>query len=319
MEELSDSSYSPSIHSGSECNPEIDVAFMSTRSHCSQMSISSQGSATLISDAVDIKHKARSGRLSRRKHLAKGRKLIMGRRKLAARTTCVSGPTSDPAMPVACSDTNILMNLETIQTILNSMARCAHCEIGKLGVNVRGISHGSSSFISITCNNCVKVNSCWSSGNRCRGIATVGDRTIKVRSPLINSSVLAGRIMGIGWAKLHLYHSFLNIPGPISKRNFTLAQSDLLAAARVVAGESMDMAVDQLRAIHLVAPTCKYVEVIGTFDGAYQQRSGKSGGGFSRYCFAAAISSETGKVLSYGVPATAVPTVAHWRTSCATL
>ena len=107
--------------------------------------------------------------------------------------------------------------------------------------------------------------------------------------------------MGIGWTKLYLYHFFLNFPGPISKGNFTMAQTDLLLVAKAVAEDSMLKAVNQLRAIHSVDSTSKYVKIIGTFDGAYQQRSGKSGGGFSRYCFAAAISAETGKVLSYGV------------------
>ena len=154
---------------------------------------------------------------------------------------------------------------------------------------------------------CDSSISFWISGSRNRGTLAVGGSTIKDRSQLIYSSVLAGRIMGIGWAKLHLYHSFLNIPGPISKRSCSLAQADLLVAARVVADESMDMAVHQLRALHLVDSTSQYVELIGTFDGAYQQRSGKSEGGFSRYCFASAISAETGKVLSYGVACNSCP------------
>ena len=45
----------------------------------------------------------------------------------------------------------------------------------------------------------------------------------------------------------------------------------------------------------------KYVQAIASYDGSYQQRSRKSGGGFSRYCFATAISANTGKVLSYGI------------------
>ena len=298
MEELSGSSYSPSIHSGSEGNPE--VSFVSTRSHCSQMSISSQGSTKDISDAVIIKHRKGVGRLSKRFHLSQARKLRTASKK-GASTTCISIPAAETPMPVATSDTNILINLGTMQSILNSMARCALCENGKLSILVKGISHGCSSFISITCTSCDSANTFWSSGSRIRGIVTVGDSTIKDRSQLIYSSLLAGRIMGIGWAKLHLYHSFLNIPGPMSKRNFTVAQSDLLVAARVVANESMEMAVNQLRVLHSVDISSQYVEVIGTFDGAYQQRSGKSGGGFSRYCFAAAISAETGKVLSYDV------------------
>ena len=43
------------------------------------------------------------------------------------------------------------------------------------------------------------------------------------------------------------------------------------------------------------------VHTIASYDGSYQQRSGKSGGRFSRYRFAAAISITTGKVLFYGI------------------
>ena len=38
-----------------------------------------------------------------------------------------------------------------------------------------------------------------------------------------------------------------------------------------------------------------------SYDGAYQVRSGKSGGGFSPYCFETAISIDMGKVVAYEV------------------
>ena len=43
------------------------------------------------------------------------------------------------------------------------------------------------------------------------------------------------------------------------------------------------------------------MEVAVSYDGAYQKRGGKSGGEFARYCFAAAISVQTGKVLTYEI------------------
>ena len=58
---------------------------------------------------------------------------------------------------------------------------------------------------------------------------------------------------------------------------------------------------DQLRSVLNTDASSDLVTTIGTFDGAYQQRSGKSGGGFSRYCFAAAIIAQTGKVISYNI------------------
>ena len=216
--------------------------------------------------------------------------------------TFIPMPTSSICLPASeLPDTNVLMNLGTLQSQLNSMSRCAHCNTGKLALRLSSKCHGSVSYLTLSCNACDSESSFWSSGCRSRGTIAVGDSTIMSRSPLIYSSVLSGRLMGIGWAKLHLYHSFLNLPGPISCSNFTLSQADLLVVAKVVAEQSMNIAVNQLRAIHNVVAGCQYVEVVGTFDGAYQQRSGKAGGGFSRYCFAAAIAAQTGKVLSYGV------------------
>ena len=296
MEDSYESAYSPSIHSADEDYPDMDKSFMSTRS-CSQMSISSQGSSKDTTEATRKHRKVLD--------VCKGVFNFQQYATVQAPTKNIAATTSIPAakstMPDDAQDTNILIYLGTIQSILNLMTRCAICQIGSLKIIVTGLSYGTASFISIECNNCDSAKGLWSSGSRGRGTITVGDNAIKIRSQLIYASVLSGRLMGNGWTKVHLNHSFLNVPGPISKRNFTLAQADLLLVAKAVAEESMLMAVNHPRGIHSVDSASQYVEVIGTFDGEYQQRSGKSGEGFSRYCFAAAISAETGKVLSYGV------------------
>ena len=294
------SSYSPSIHSGSQCQGDLEVSFISTRSHCSQMSISSQGSASFPKNVP----KKNPGVGVRRKMMAKLTRFQKTRvAKRLAEMPSSSGfvPAADTPLPEISTDSNVLINLRSLQSQLNLMARCAHCVCGKLELRLSSKSHGSASYVTIYCNSCDSVNSFWSAGSRSRGSITVGESSIMIRSELIYSFVLAGRIMGIGWAKIHLYHSFLNIPGPISCSTFICVQADILAAAKVVAEDSMASAVNQLRAIHSVDASCPLVEVVGTFDGAYQQRSGKAGGGFSRYCFAAAIAAETGRVVSYGV------------------
>ena len=45
----------------------------------------------------------------------------------------------------------------------------------------------------------------------------------------------------------------------------------------------------------------KLVHAVLSYDGAYQVRSGKSGGGFSPYCFESAIFIDMGKVVAYEV------------------
>ena len=133
------------------------------------------------------------------------------------------------------------------------------------------------------------------------------------RNDLMYTSVLAGRLIGVGWSKLHLFLSFQNIPCPITSSNLLLVQTNILVAAKLFAEEIMDKERDELRAVRQLDPSTKYVTAVWTFDGAYQQRSGKSGGGFSRYCFAAAIIAETGKVVSYGVASIVVYFATFWK------
>ena len=52
------------------------------------------------------------------------------------------------------TETNILVSMTTLQSHLNSMARCAHCDNGKLSLSVSNKSHGSASYVSIACNGC---------------------------------------------------------------------------------------------------------------------------------------------------------------------
>ena len=83
---------------------------------------------------------------------------------------------------------------------------------------------------------------------------------------MVYTSVMAGRLTGIGWRKLFLYHSMLNIPGPLTPRNFGKVQIDILLAAEVTAEESMGMARDQLRALRNIGDDCQHVYTVGTFD-----------------------------------------------------
>ena len=67
-----------------------------------------------------------------------------------------------------------------------------------------------------------------------------------------------------------------------------------------MAVHSCKRAAQKLRSIHGKFGD-EFLNVPVSYDGAYQKRTGKGGGGFARYCFASAISIETGKVLSFEV------------------
>ena len=141
----------------------------------------------------------------------------------------------------------------------------------------------------------------WTVNGKFKGQIPVGNRKITKHNDLIYKSILGGRLIGFGQAKLELYHAMLNLPSPCTSSVFTAAQRDILIAAQYVANNSMDNATKELSLMHSTDQTEDLLKTIVSFDGSYQQRPGKSGGGFSRYCFGAAISVETAKVLSYDV------------------
>ena len=73
-----------------------------------------------------------------------------------------------------------------------------------------------------------------------------------------------------------------------------------------IANKSMQKAVDELRNSNGLTLE-DMVHITGSYDGAYQKRSGRMGGGFSRYGFVSIIDMQTGKVVAYGVACNSCP------------
>ena len=172
---------------------------------------------------------------------------------------------------------------------------------GEIIIEETSYKAGCATHIELKYNYCHSSRNYWSAGGMSKGKIPVGNRAVTKRNELLYSSILAGRLIGIGFEKMELYQSALSIPLPCAKKTFTEAQNDILIAAHFTAEVSMENAVRELRMIQKVRDNQEYLKTIVSYDGAYQQRSGKSGGAFSRYCFAAAISVHTGKVISYGI------------------
>ena len=82
---------------------------------------------------------------------------------------------------------------------------------------------------------------------------------------------------------------------------YSSAQRDILVGIEQVARESMDRARIEIESIYKLVSSNNRIHCVASYDGAYQLRSRKSGGGLSRYCFSSAISVDSGKVLSYDV------------------
>ena len=112
--------------------------------------------------------------------------------------------------------------------------------------------------------------------------------------------ILGGRLVGIGKSGLDIVNTFIDLPSTLSNRAFYKAQAYLSKVSMDVAQASCMRAALEVREKHNTADS-EFLEVTVSYDGAYQKKGGKSGGGFFRYCVACAISVETGKVLNYEI------------------
>ena len=147
----------------------------------------------------------------------------------------------------------------------------------------------------------------WTVSGKFQAKIKVGEHQIKKRNELIFSSILGGRLVGMGWQSLKLYHAALGIPQPCSSEIFNEALGSVALVAEELARCSMENARDTLKEFLKVDPCTSQFRALASYDGSYQQRGGKAGGGHSRYCFAAAISTDTNQVLSYGIACNSCP------------
>ena len=206
--------------------------------------------------------------------------------------------TATASQPVG----SCILDYEVLKMML-SMTVCRECLAGEMIVLDTGTRAGAASYILLSCNSCKMSQHFWTVSGRpgSRSKIQVGSSEITNRNKLVYSSVLGGRLMGIGHTKLSLYHSMLDIPSPCTPRNYTSVQNDLIIVAEMVAENSMKQAGEELRRLLDVDSTDPFVRTVVSFDGAYQTRGGKTSGGFSRHCFGAAIASLTSKVVAYGI------------------
>ena len=209
-------------------------------------------------------------------------------------------PTHDQDISVGISVGNCVLSYSVLQEMFD-MTVCKECLIGQMKVFDTQTRCGCASYLLLTCDNCKISKQFWSVHGKFRQEIQIGDKAIPKRNELIYGAVLGARLIGIGSTKAALYHACINIPSPGNRRTFTEVQRDLIVAAKKIANDTMDCARDEIRLLQNTPLDEQYVRTVISFDGAYQMRTGKSGGGFSRYCFAAAISVSTAKVITYGI------------------
>ena len=150
----------------------------------------------------------------------------------------------------------------------------------------------------ICCNVCNSGKDFWTISGKFQSKIEIGPHQITKLNYTMYQCILASRLIGISEYSLDVYHSMIGIG--LSPAVFVDPQRELLLVAEFIAQRSMNNAAIELENAFGTDDN-NLIYIIASFDGPYQKRSTKSGGGYSRYCFGSVISMFHGKVLAYDV------------------
>ena len=101
------------------------------------------------------------------------------------------------------TDSYFVVSLVVFQEVLDSMAKCLVCN-GRLELRATGTSSGCASYLNLKCSMCYSEKKFWSVGNYSHSKIQIGSSQIPKGNSMVFTSVLAGRLMGVGWHKLYL-------------------------------------------------------------------------------------------------------------------
>ena len=146
------------------------------------------------------------------------------------------------------------------------------------------------------CKKCFACRTSWSVSGYFRSSIELGDNIISKSNDIMYSTMLGGRLAGIGQPSMPLYHASMSIPPPPVGSSI---QKDLLLASEYVANNNMMKAKIGLESILGISRLTNCVHAVVSYDDAYQIRFKKGEGGYSPFCFASAISVDSGKVVAY--------------------
>ena len=193
---------------------------------------------------------------------------------------------------------NLVIDSCVLQHVLSICAICKICKRGELKIWDKGGRSCFANHLTLRCAECGRGEDFWTVSGKFGKKIDIGGKLVTKRNDTVYQSVLAGRLIGIGRKGLIIYHAMLGLAQP--PIDFNLVQENLLVAVELVAMQSMDRAAIELETLH---GRCEngLIHDIASSDGAYQKRSTKGGGGYSRYCFASVISMSVGKILAFDV------------------
>ena len=101
------------------------------------------------------------------------------------------------------------MNFGVLQSMLEWML-CGQSSTGSITPSDSGTRSGCAQNILLTCANCNWGKYLWTVSGKFRQKIQVGEKEITKRNELVYGSVLSARLMGVGLAKLSIFHSLFN-------------------------------------------------------------------------------------------------------------
>ena len=186
-----------------------------------------------------------------------------------------------------------LIDIGILQNNLVDIAVCKFCKRGRLEFFQSVYTNGIVKHYYIICDHCRNFPDFYMLPK-----SSSSDIDNKIMFGHNMLQVLGGRISGIGKSGFDTINEIISLPPTLSNRAFHLDQRFLSKVSMEIAARSCKRAAEKLRTI-CAKSVKQFLNIPVSYDGSCQKRTGKGGGGFPRYCFAAAISIETGEVLSF--------------------
>ena len=134
---------------------------------------------------------------------------------------------------------NIILNVESFISILGEVSVCRDCQLGTLELYQKPYHLSCATQLMFRCNKCLANRTFWSLSGHFRSNIQLGEKKISKRNDIMYSSVLGGRLVGMGEPNLRLYHVSMNLPPPPTSPSFQRIQKDLVIASEYVANNSM--------------------------------------------------------------------------------
>ena len=109
---------------------------------------------------------------------------------------------------------NCVINVESFISILGEVAACRNCQLGILELYQKSYHLSCATQLMFRCKKCFACRTFWSVSGYFRSSIQLGDNIISKRNDIMYSTVLGGRLAGIGQTSMRLYHAAMNIPPP---------------------------------------------------------------------------------------------------------